>query len=42
MLENIEKWYWKLIASIDVGKWWEIIACIDVEFILYWRMLGNN
>jgi len=31
---------WEIIVCFDIGKLWEIIVYIDVEFFLYWKMLG--
>jgi hypothetical protein len=32
----IEK-YWKIIVCFNVGKWWEIISCVDdVEILCCW------
>jgi hypothetical protein len=24
------------IACVDVGKWWELIVCVDVQVFGYW------
>jgi hypothetical protein len=26
----------KIIMCVNVGKWWELITCIDVWFFGYW------